>query len=77
MATFVFNGILSVLPTTSLPDEVIAALQTVASSINAFSFIVPVSSIFAVVTFVLTFEVIWFSFFGFMWIWKRLPFIGK
>jgi len=77
IATALFSGLLGVLPTSSLPDEVIQALQTVATSVNAFSFLIPVGSIFSVVLFVLTFEAIWFAFWGFIWLWKRLPFVGK
>jgi len=73
-----FLGLITgVLPESNLPTEVTTALESVASALNSFSFLIPVTAIFSVVTFVLTFEIMWFAFWGLVWVYKRLPFIGK
>jgi len=77
LGTALLSGLVAVLPTASLPAAVLSAIETIGTSLNAFSFIVPVATIFAVFSFVLGFEILWFAFWGFVWIWKRLPIIGK
>lgn len=78
LGTSILTLIIGYLPvSTGLPTDLTTTLVSLAGYINSFSFLFPVNTLFTVVVFVLTFETIWWGFFGLLWLWKRLPFIGK
>jgi len=60
----------------SLPTEWINGVYTVWGDINAFSFIVPVSTLLRVLTLALAFHVSILGFKLFHWIITKIPFIG-
>jgi len=69
---------IAVLPVSSgLPVDLQSSLESIAASVNSFNFLFPVSTLFDVVGFTLAFEVLWWTFWGIFWLYKRLPFIGK
>lgn len=78
LGSSILGALVATLPTASeLPTGVSDSLSFVASAINAFAYIFPVSQLFSAVGVVLAFELIWWSFFGFIWIWKRIPILGR
>ncbi len=75
--SFLFNALSGVLPTGGLPDTISRALSTVASSLNAFNFLIPVSSLFIALGIVVGYEGIMWGYHAILWFWKKIPFIGK
>jgi len=70
--------IIGVLPTSSgLSSEITNSLISLSGYINAVSYLFPVGALLSAVSFIVSFEVIWFIFWGSIWVWKRIPFIGK
>lgn len=70
--------VIGVLPLSEgLPADIESTLISIASYINVFSYIFPVGSLFSAVTVVLAFELLWWAFWGVMWIWKRIPILGR
>lgn len=77
-AYLLFGWVLDLLPeSTGLPEGVESAFDTVFSAMNSISYIFPVDTAFTVVGIVIGYELIIWSFFAFMWVWKRIPFLGK
>lgn len=73
-----FSWIISALPdSTGLPEGFSAALTYIFSAINAFSFIIPVDALFNSMIIVALYEGVVWTFFGILWVWKRVPFLGK
>jgi len=62
---------------TSLPTAISDSLADVGSSINAVSYLIPVGSLFGALFIVVGYEAVIWLFHAFMWVWKRIPFIGR
>jgi hypothetical protein len=62
---------------TGLDPNISSALISLAGFVNAFSYIFPVTTLFLAVGVILGFESLWWFFWGLIWVWKRIPFIGK
>lgn len=74
---FLISTLLGVLPQgQSIPTDYINAVYMIWSDINAFSFIVPVSTLLSVLTAALVFHLSIFGFKAFHWIITKIPFIG-
>ena len=75
--TFI-NTLLRVLPNSSgLPSGMHDALTYIIGGINSFSYIIPVAALFAALGTVVLYEAGVWGFHAVMWVWKRLPFIGR
>ncbi len=72
-----FQGLATILPDTALSTDIVSALNSVGYAINAFSYILPVSAIFNALLIVIGYEGIMWLYHATLWIWKKLPFIGK
>ncbi len=71
--TFIF----SFLPVSSLPTGVSDSLNYISSALNQVTYLIPVDSLFTAIGIVVIYEASIWAFFGLMWIWKRIPFIGR
>lgn len=73
-----FSWILGILPDSEgLPEGISDAFELIFAALNAMSFIIPVSSLFTAITIVVSYELVMWAFFAFLWVWKRIPFLGK
>lgn len=73
-----FSWIISALPdSTGLPEGFSSAVIYMFSAINSFSYIIPVGALFNAMIIVALYEGVVWTFFGILWVWKRIPFIGK
>jgi len=59
-----------------MPTEWVNGIYTIWSDMNAFSFIVPVSTLLSVLTLALIFHLSIFGFKAFHWIITKIPFVG-
>jgi len=74
----IFDLLLNVLPTsTALPQSLTDAINYISYSLNQVSYLIPVGHLFVALVIVLGFEAVMWGFFAFLWIWKRIPFLGK
>jgi len=76
-ASVAINGMANLLPVGGLPTWIGSALVAVASGLNAWSYLFPVNTILTVLTFVVLYETLVWGWHGVLWLWKKLPFIGK
>lgn len=73
-----FGLLIAALPeSTALPSGITSAFSTVVEAINGLSYLIPVSSLFTALGIVVAYEAAVWLFFAGMWIWKRIPFIGR
>lgn len=74
----ILSALTSVLPASEgLPTAVSDALAYVGTAINSVSYLIPVGSLFGALALVVTYEAAVWAFHGVMWVWKRIPFIGR
>lgn len=72
-----FSGIQSLFSGVSvLSPAIISAITSILDGVNNFSYLIPVSSLFAALGIVVVFEFVLWSFRGFVWIYRHIPFIG-
>lgn len=73
-----FSFLIGVLPdSTGLPQGLQDAFTLVFGAIQTVSYLIPVDSLFTALGIVVAYEVALWLFFGFLWVWKRIPFIGR
>jgi len=71
---YILGAIISIMPQGgSVPTEWVQAVSQIWTAINAFSFIVPVSSLLSCLGIVLGFELAVFGFYAFNWVLKKVP----
>jgi len=76
-ASFWLGLILQVLPVGGLPDSAIAGVLYFWSAINAFSYIFPVGTFLSVLVILWILDNIMLGFRIIMWVFHKIPFIGK
>jgi len=78
VATFILGLVLAVFPASSgLPTEYSTAIASLTGYVGMFDPIVPIATLAQAVGIVLFFEATIFAFRGTMWIYHKIPFIGK
>jgi len=71
---YILTAIISLLPLGGqVPSEWVSAIQLLWGYMNAFSFIIPVSTFLAVLTLALLYHVGIFGWHAFNWILKKIP----
>jgi len=66
-----------VLPVSSIPSWITDAIVSVSYYVNQMTYILPISTMFTVLAFVIAYEGIMWGWQAGLWIFKKLPFIGK
>lgn len=71
--------IVNFLPQVDLPilDTILTAIGSTLSFMNNFNFILPVSELYTILSFIISFEVIMFGIKLLFWLYKLVPFFGK
>jgi len=78
IGSYLFSGLGSLLPTSEgLPTGVSDALIYVGEAINSISYLFPVTAIFGAVLIVATYQAAIWIFYGVLWVWSKIPIIGK
>jgi len=78
LAYAALTGIVSLLPvSTGLPAGISDAFLYIINAINSMSFIIPVGALFTALGIMVAFEFGLWTFFGLLWVWRRLPFVGR
>lgn len=77
-AYHIFSWLIAALPdSTGLPEGFSNALIYIFSAVNSFSFLIPVDALFNSMIIVALYEGVIWTFFGILWVWKRIPWLGK
>jgi len=69
------SGLLSLLPTGSLPQQISDSLSTVWGLVNAFSYVIAVDTLIQVVVLAVAFDVVLLLWHIIQWIIRKIPFI--
>ncbi len=78
IGAFIFTLLQAITPaSTSLPSGITSALTYVGVAVNSVSFIIPVDSLFTALGIVIGYEGIMWLFHGTLWVWKKIPIIGR
>lgn len=78
LASVIIDTILSIFPTsTGFPVEVHNAFQFLGGYVGILSPIVPLDTMATILTLIITFELVIFSFKAFKWLFGYVPLIGK
>jgi len=78
LGAFLFSVFGSVLPASEgLPASVSSALEFVGTSVNGISYLIPVGALFGALAMVIGYEAVIWIFHGILWVWKKIPIIGR
>lgn len=66
-------GLSAVLPVGSLPPDISSSITTAGGYLNSLNYVLPVTSLVAILTIFLSFETAIFTYKGVMWIVKKIP----
>lgn len=77
MVSFLFAGLETILPIGTLPSQFSDALNTVVYAVNGLSYLLPIGDIVTCLKIVVAYELIVWGYYGVLWLWKRVPFIGR
>jgi len=78
LATLVIGLILAVFPVSNgLPIEFTNAISTLTGYVGILDPLVPIATLAQAVAIILLYEAVIFTFRGTVWIYQRIPFIGK
>jgi len=72
------TALAAILPASSgLPGAVVAAFTAIGAAVNNVSFLIPVGALFAAVAIVAGYEAVIWLWHGALWVWRRIPIIGR
>jgi len=78
LASVIIGLVISVFPTsTGLPTEVTAAITTLSGYVGILDPLVPISTLAQALSVILLYELTIFTFRGTLWVYSKIPFLGK